>query len=948
MITIGIAGTNKGCGVTHYAISLANTLIKNKQKVALLEKNSSNSFLSLGREMELIDDEEDFDGDYFTYKNIDYFVKTSKSIIFALKSAGYEYVIIDYGTEISEDFYTSDCLVLVMTGAEWKRGSDEVFEVCEEISNNVGLDKINIIVPFSTKDRLEAIRSFAPKTNVIATEYDPDCFSAMVDFSYLPKAVADSSKRVSKLEKKLMEKDEAFRKAEREAQENAERARQKEKELKEKEKEIKEHKSIFDRFKKTSEEEKQRIQREAEEEQRRLQEEKQRELAEAQRKAEEEKKRLEEEARAEQERLAREEEEKRKALAEQKEREKAELARQAELEKAELERRKEEEKQRELARAEAEKAELARKAEEEQRRLAEEKARAEEEKNLAELKAREEQERAEREARRAEEEKAHADEKARIEREKAEKEAEERHREIEAEALRQAEEERLRAEEEKRKADEAHERAEAERQKALELEEKRNKALEEYQRLTKEHEEQEEAFRKAEEEKQRIEEEKRLKEEELETQRFLVEQQRKQHEEEQRRKEEEIRRAKEEAEKYREEKDTAEYNATHDPMTDAGNRAGLKKHMDKVLADSSPYRIVGFDINNLKKVNDGMGHTYGDDLIMTISGLLMQNYEHLFRTGGDEFVAVTDLSDPTEDKLKAIDETLAQKSVGSKIVYQVAYGWADSTEAGSYKEVSDIADERMYENKKRKKGETVYEHSFIDEDDNMSEEDYEAYIGAIIDEENIISDEEIEKLNAEYECIPETSMETPEVKETDTVKYLSTMWWAKGSIAYDHLGSFGMNEIYIFPVEYQTAPRTVKSLIVVDLDGTGNYEMSLNTTHKIAIGTAEFDCNVRFTRDGGMMVSILDGNPNTELKEKNIDIKTSKFTPRYFGKRMVTKNGEEIEVYPIKENYDGTCDCIIRQDENLYISNGIETEILDVPVSFLLNEDDGTFEVMKG
>ena len=341
-----------------------------------------------------------------------------------------------------------------------------------------------------------------------------------------------------------------------------------------------------------------------------------------------------------------------------------------------------------------------------------------------------------------------------------------------------------------------------------------------------------------------------------------------------------------------------------------------------------------------------MGHTYGDDLIMTISGLLMQNYEHLFRTGGDEFVAVTDFSDPTEEKLKIIDETLAEKSKGSKIVYQVAYGWADSTEAETYKEVSDIADERMYENKKRKKGETVYEHSFIDAEDDMSEEEYEAYIGAIISEENIISDEEIEKLNAEYECIPNTSMETEEVRETDTVKYLSTMWWAKINLSYEqtHTNEFGFNDLYVFPVEYQTAPKTVQSIVVVDLNG--DYNVSLNTTHRIEIGTAEFDCNVRFKQDGSMQVTLLEGNNNTEIKEKIIDVKDSKFTPRYFGKHLVTKDGMDIEVYPIKENYDGTCDCIIKAGDNLYVSNGMETEILDFPISFILNDD--TFEILKG
>lgn len=876
MVKIGIAGTNRGAGVTHYAISLASTLKKNKCRVAVMEMNDHDDFIGLGTEVGAIKDE-DFDGDYFSYRGIDFFIKPEKmaNIMFALNQSGVEYLICDYGTDFCDDYFKCDSVVLVMSSAPWVRSRDDVFEICEKVDDTIGLNNVNIILPFADKERKNAIETFAKKSNVIDTEYDTDCFDATVDYTYIPKATETSNRRVNKLEKALQEKEERAKRAEREAEEKKAELKRKEKEIKAKDEEIKQHKSFFDRFKKESEEDKRKA------------------LAEAERRAEEEKRRIEEEARLEQERLAREEEEKRRRLEEQKEAEKRRIAEEAEAERLRIE---------------------------EEKRIAEENRRKAEE--IAEA----ERQRAEEERLRAEEEKAHADEKARREREIAEREAEERHRESEAEAKRLAEEAERKAEAERLKAEEEKQRAEAERQKALELEEKRRQALEEYNRLSEE-------AKQIEEEKQRAEELARQKAEEAERQRLEAEEHKRLAEEAQQRLD--IEKAKYEAEQLRlmQEKESAEWLATHDPMTEVGNRAGYNKYIDIVSKGS--YRIIFFDVNNLKKVNDGLGHEYGDDLIKTVSQRLSEDFEHIFRVGGDEFIAVCEPSADTDTKLLAIDEYLAKKSENNIFVYQVAYGYADYTEADTPEEVSKMADERMYLNKKKKKGETVYTINYDDS------EDYSDYI-----DEEIISEEEMEEYTEGYECIPGTSMETDELKETLYKKPLSTMWRYRVKVSYEFMGRFDMRDFYVFPTEYQTAPKTVNSIVAVDVGN--DYEISYGTTHNIEVGNAQFICSARFMKDGSFNITLLEGNSNTGIKEKSIDRldEESGITPRFFGKHIVTQNGTEIEVFPIKENYDGNCDCVIKQDDELYLSNGLETGILDTPVSFIFNGDD--FEVVKG
>jgi diguanylate cyclase (GGDEF)-like protein len=64
-----------------------------------------------------------------------------------------------------------------------------------------------------------------------------------------------------------------------------------------------------------------------------------------------------------------------------------------------------------------------------------------------------------------------------------------------------------------------------------------------------------------------------------------------------------------------------------------------------------PFAIAMFDVNNLKLINDSMGHDAGDEYLIRACHLICNIFKHspVFRIGGDEFVAVLS-GDDFEDR----------------------------------------------------------------------------------------------------------------------------------------------------------------------------------------------------------------------------------------------------------------------------------------------------------
>ena len=124
--------------------------------------------------------------------------------------------------------------------------------------------------------------------------------------------------------------------------------------------------------------------------------------------------------------------------------------------------------------------------------------------------------------------------------------------------------------------------------------------------------------------------------------------------------------------------------------------------------------IMSLDLNNLKKVNDNLGHEAGDKYIKTASKILKEavgSYGETYRVGGDEFLILIVGENPEENYFKII-ETLEKKILAyneaekKDIPLSMAYGHAtcSSKEEGcSIHDSERLADQEMYDCKKRMK-----------------------------------------------------------------------------------------------------------------------------------------------------------------------------------------------------------------------------------------------------
>jgi diguanylate cyclase (GGDEF)-like protein/PAS domain S-box-containing protein len=86
------------------------------------------------------------------------------------------------------------------------------------------------------------------------------------------------------------------------------------------------------------------------------------------------------------------------------------------------------------------------------------------------------------------------------------------------------------------------------------------------------------------------------------------------------------------------------YQAAHDPLTSLPNRVLFQDRLVQALArPRAQVAVVLLDIDNFKLVNDSLGHSAGDQLLMQIAPRLrtaLRPADTIARLGGDEFVVL--------------------------------------------------------------------------------------------------------------------------------------------------------------------------------------------------------------------------------------------------------------------------------------------------------------------
>ncbi len=147
----------------------------------------------------------------------------------------------------------------------------------------------------------------------------------------------------------------------------------------------------------------------------------------------------------------------------------------------------------------------------------------------------------------------------------------------------------------------------------------------------------------------------------------------------------------------------AEHQAEIDSLTGLFNRRGWERLL---LAEEArcaryghPAAVVCIDLDGFKQINDTLGHSKGDELLVTASNALLsasREGDIVARLGGDEFAVLTVNVNQTEAYARRLEGVLS--SIGIKASVAVSQRHPSKTLKDAFVD----ADQRMYQRKRER------------------------------------------------------------------------------------------------------------------------------------------------------------------------------------------------------------------------------------------------------
>lgn len=163
-----------------------------------------------------------------------------------------------------------------------------------------------------------------------------------------------------------------------------------------------------------------------------------------------------------------------------------------------------------------------------------------------------------------------------------------------------------------------------------------------------------------------------------------------------------------------------EVTAVTDELTQLYNLRGAITLGEQRISDAQRFNfdigLVYFDIDNLKRINDSLGHAEGDRCLVGFSTVLVENFRNsdiIARVGGDEFLVIL-LCEAHEKHdvtscCRRIDQVFGERflSTYSKFNLSVSYGvdFFNASNGFELNQMIETVDQLMYCNKREKKRE---------------------------------------------------------------------------------------------------------------------------------------------------------------------------------------------------------------------------------------------------
>ena len=164
----------------------------------------------------------------------------------------------------------------------------------------------------------------------------------------------------------------------------------------------------------------------------------------------------------------------------------------------------------------------------------------------------------------------------------------------------------------------------------------------------------------------------------------------------------------------------------HKVYLDAATGLPNKNKCEELLDDPTPPApetgVCSFDLNNLRRINNSMGHEAGDAYIRRFAVALraaMPEEHFVGRTGGDEFLAITHGpdADALQKLLSHVRKQLAEESrqhPDTPLSYAAGFALASDNPDSNMRDLFDLADKNMYINKNHVKREEAAAEKRLD------------------------------------------------------------------------------------------------------------------------------------------------------------------------------------------------------------------------------------------